>query len=95
MLDFGKRLKSLRLEKGWTQEMLAKRLGLSKSIVSAYETSLRYPSYEILVRICYVYGVSADYLLGIHSRREIDTSGLSAENERLVYQLIDALREKG
>ena len=95
MLDFGKRLKALRLEKGWTQEMLAKRLGLSKSIVSAYETSLRYPSYEILVRVCDVYGVSADYLLGIHSRREIDTSGLSAENERLVYQLIDALREKG
>ena len=94
-MTLGNRIRKLRVERGWTQEMLASRLDLSKSVISAYENSLRYPSYDVLIHIAGIFHVTTDYLLGIHSRREIDTSGLSAENERLVYQLIDALREKG
>lgn len=93
MLNFGNRLRALRQGKNWTQEELASQLGLTKSVVSAYETSLRYPSYDILIRLTAIFKVSSDYLLGIEKRPQIDVSGLSPENELLVRQLVDALKK--
>lgn len=94
MLNFGNRLRTLRQAKGWTQEDLSARLGLTKSVVSAYETSLRYPSYDILIRITSLFNVTSDYLLGIEKKQMLDISGLSPEKETLLCQLADALREK-
>ena len=46
MIDFGKRLKTLRVQAGFTQEQLAERTGVSKSIISCYERYQCYPSLE-------------------------------------------------
>jgi len=94
LLNFGNRLRALRTGKGWTQAELAAQLRVTKSVVSAYETSLRYPSYDILIRICAIFHVSSDHLLGIEKQSMLDISGLSEENERLVRQLATALQEK-
>ena len=97
MVNFGGRLRALRKEKGLTQEQLAARLGVTKSVVSAYENSLRYPSYDILIRIASIFHVSTDYLLGVREERlrNIDITDLSSENARLVCQLVEALKDKG
>ena len=92
MVDFGNRLRALRIAKGWTQSQLSSRLGLTKSVISAYETALRYPSYDILIRIAALFGVSSDYLLGIEAAQTLDVTGLSDEHVELVRKLIDALR---
>ena len=92
MVDFGKRLRALRISRGWTQAQLSARLGVTKSVVSAYETSLRYPSYDILIRIAAIFGVSTDYLLGVEPEQTMNISGLSPEHALLVRQLVDALR---
>ena len=94
MVDFGNRLRLLRKEKGWTQGDVAIRLGVTKSVVSAYETSLRYPSYDILIRITKIFGVTSDYLLGIEKKQPLDLSGLSEESKQLVYQMIKALKRE-
>ena len=94
MLNFGKKLRELRSNKGWTQEELASKLRLTKSVISAYETSLRYPSYDVLVRICTIFNVSSDYLLGIEKQQPIDIGGLSDENKLLVLKMVEALKEK-
>ena len=94
MVNFGNRLRDLRNSKNMTQQQLAERLGLTKSVISAYETSMRYPSYDVLIHIASIFKVSTDYLLGVERNRSIDISGLSPENERLVYQLVEALKEK-
>ena len=44
MVNFGNRLKALRREKDMSQAQLAQRLGLTKSVISAYETGIRQPS---------------------------------------------------
>ena len=64
MVELGSTLKRLRLKKGMTQADIAKDLGLTKSVISAYETGLRLPSYDILIHIATIFGVSTDYLLG-------------------------------
>ena len=92
MVDFGNTLKTLRLRKDMTQAQLANKLGLTKSVISAYETGLRLPSYDILIHIARIYNVSTDYLLGIEQKQEIDLSGLSQEEINALLNLINAMK---
>ena len=41
MVDFGNRLKTLRIQNNMTQFQLSQKLGLTKSVISAYENGLR------------------------------------------------------
>lgn len=93
MVDFGNRLKTLRLKENMTQEQLARRLGLTKSVISAYETSLRQPSYEVLIHIAKIYHVSTDFLLGLENKHEIDLSGLTQSEISALMNLIKAMKE--
>ena len=92
MVDFGNTLKTLRLKNNMTQAQLAHKLGLTKSVISAYETGLRLPSYDILIHIAKIYSVSTDYLLGIERKQEIDLSGLSQEEINALLNLIKAMK---
>ena len=49
MIEFGNTLKALRIQNNMTQAQLAQQLGLTKSVISAYETGLRMPSYDVLI----------------------------------------------
>lgn len=99
MVDMGKKLRELRQERQWTQGQVAERLGVTVSVVSAYENGIRYPSYENLVKLAGTFGVTADYLLGISGRRSSDSrhlvslDGLTPSKISLVISLIDALKE--
>ena len=57
-------LSRLRRGAGQSQRQAAERLGVSQGVLSHYETGLREPKLEFIVRACDYYGVSADYLLG-------------------------------
>ena len=94
MVDFGNRLKTLRLRENMTQAELAKKLDITKSVISAYETGLRLPSYDVLIHIAKIYKVSTDYLLGIENKQEIDLSGLSKEEIEALLNLIKAMKRK-
>ena len=68
MQYFGEKLKVMRELKHLSQEELGRRIGLSGSVISAYEKSRKYPSIETLIKmikICSELSVSADYLLGL------------------------------
>ena len=51
MLDFSQRLKQLRRDRHLTQAQVAKRIGVTAAMVSSYETDIRLPSYEVMVRL--------------------------------------------
>lgn len=44
MFDFGERLKKLRKEKNWTQQQLANKIELSKTVISKYENGIQMPN---------------------------------------------------
>lgn len=94
MVDFGNRLKTLRLREDYTQAQLATRLGLTKSVISAYETGLRMPSYDILISISRIFKVSTDYLLGLESKQEIDLSGLTEQEVTALLNLIRVMQKR-
>ena len=93
-MDFGSRLKELRVQAGLTQKQLGDRLGVTKSVVSFYELRERTPSPEVLVKIAAVFHVSTDYLLGIEKGKSIDISGLDSEDEKVVRSMVELLRKK-
>ena len=99
MVELGTRLKELRLEREWTQGQVGKRVGGTASIISAYETGIRQPSYEVLIRLAHLYDVSSDYLLGISGKKTPDAQflvsldGLTPAKIVMVTQLIAALKE--
>lgn len=61
---FAQRLKTLRKERGITQQQLADGVGISKGGLSYYENSGRTPDISILERFADFFGVTTDYLLG-------------------------------
>jgi transcriptional regulator with XRE-family HTH domain len=94
MVDFSQRLKQLRTDKHWTQAQVAKKIGVTASMVSSYETDIRLPSYEVMIRIADIFGVTVDYLLGREGTRNLDISRLSSEAAALVCSLVELLEHK-
>ena len=94
MVDFGNILRKLRMQERMTQQQLADRLGVTKSVVSYYELQERSPSPEILIKLAAIFHVTTDYLLGLEPREIIDLSGLDDEDIATVKQMIAVLRRK-
>ena len=63
-MDFKERLKELRKKRGYSQVVLAEKLGLSKSTIGAYETGDIKPSVEALELIADFFNVNMSYLMG-------------------------------
>lgn len=93
-MDFGSRLKELRKQSGLTQQQLAERIGVTKSVISFYELRERTPSPEVLIQLSYIFHVSTDYLLGIKRGRVIDVSELDDEDIKAVQLIVDRLKKK-
>lgn len=63
-VDFGDRIRQLRLETGLSQEAFAAKLGISKQILSLYEMGKRSPKIAQVKKYAELLKVSVDYLLG-------------------------------
>jgi transcriptional regulator with XRE-family HTH domain len=70
MSSIGERIRLLRLEKGWTQEVLADLLGVSRLAVARWETGERKPRKKYLDKLAEVLGVSKEELLGVEKQEE-------------------------
>lgn len=57
------RIKALRERKGWTQEMLAEKAGMSRSHLARLETAKQDPNLSTLEKIAEALGVKAASLL--------------------------------
>ena len=93
-MNFGEKLKMLRTGQKMTQQALADRIGVAKSVVSYYESGERYPSYDVLVRIAHIFHTTTDYLLDMKRELVIDVSGLSEDDIAAVTSVVEALKRK-
>lgn len=80
------RIKQLREEKHFSQQQLADKLSVTQSSVSKYEIGLAEPDMKSIIIMTKLFGVSADYLLGISdSRINVSASDLK-EDEMLILR---------
>lgn len=75
-----------------TQAELAKRLNVTKAVVSYYENQERSPSPDVLIKIATIFHVSTDYLLGLSYRKMLDVTDLNDDELTLVQITIETLR---
>ena len=94
MVDFSQRLKQLRNDKHLTQAQVAERVGVTASMVSSYETDIRLPSFEVMVRIADLFGVTVDYLLCREDKRFLDISELTDEEASVVCSMVEVLKNR-
>lgn len=95
--DFGERVRRKRQQKGWTQELLAKELGVSTSFVGHIERGSRKASMETLVQLANVLCVSTDYLLAgsLDNDNESYEKIIMAPKQRVVLrQILSSLNEQ-
>lgn len=85
----GERLKEVRSDHKDTQQMLADKLMVSKSTVQSWEQEKSSPSHELLVEICRLYHVSADFLLGL---KDDDPLFLSEREKELSNENLHLLK---
>ena len=96
-LIMGDKIKDLREKFGMTQTELAEKLGVSKSVVSAYEKGIRNPSYKVLPLLAKTFNVTELYFFekGEWQNQSItiDISDLTKEQQKLVISLVNELKE--
>ena len=86
------KIKQLRVQRGLSQTALAKQLGVSKSVVSSYETGVHLPPYDMLIQLAQLFSVSTDYLLGLSGNHAINVDGLTDTQIKAVSTIVDELK---
>ena len=93
MENIGKRIRIERMEKGITQNELARMLGMTQDSISLWEKGKRIPDTQYVISLCKVFGVSADYLLGLEDDfgvrvpAPVSTDILTAEEKKYIENL--------
>jgi transcriptional regulator with XRE-family HTH domain len=77
---FAEKLKRLRVQRGFSQKELSKKLDIKNSTFYRYESGRHMPSLEILGDICKKLNVTPNYFLGYES----DTKQLSREEMEMI-----------
>ena len=65
------RIKSLREDSDYTQSYVAAFLGTSQTMYARYERGANEMPVRHLVKLCKLYSVSADYILGFTSEKSV------------------------
>ena len=86
-IPFSERIKEIRKEAGETQEQFAKRLGISKQILSLYEQGQRSPKVSQIEKYAKVLNVSPDYLLGDSAEESAMRELLSSRKRKPFYEI--------
>ncbi len=84
----------LRESNNISQTALAKRLGITRSSVNAWELGINVPSTQYIIELSDIFKVSTDYLLCVPKTQSIDLSGLTEDDISIIYQLVLHLRNK-
>ncbi len=63
-------IRSLRIDRGYTQKQIGEYLGISQNTYSQYEIGiLNYPV-DVIIKLARFYDVSTDYLLGLTAEKQ-------------------------
>lgn len=84
---FGENLKTLRKQKGFSQEELAARLHVVRQTISKWEKNLSVPDADTLIRLAELLEVSVSELLGTKIENETITSDVADQLSRINEQL--------
>lgn len=93
MYDLCEQIAKHRNSAGLTQSALAKKLGVTRSAVNAWEMGLSIPQLKYVVEMSRIFNTTVDSMLNTE-REAVDISGLEEKEKAIVLSLVDCLKEK-
>ena len=96
-MTLGEKILTLRKTRGWSQEDLAGRIGVTRQALSRWESDAAVPDTVNVVQMADLFGVSCDYLLRdgwTEDRPDLPTGG-KAKEQRIVAWVVTALGAVG
>ena len=94
MYDLGEKIKQLRTERGITQTQLARKLNLSKSSISKYESGQKFPTLETLINMAAFFHTSLDELAGLEKGATISINELTQRQMAIIDALLIEFHNK-
>lgn len=103
MKEVGRRIATLREEKNLTQSALAHKIGVSRGLLSGWESGCRLPDVNSWYRLAMTFEVSTDYIAGTTSQRiskgasisdALDLNRLSDEGRDMLFEFYHMLLKR-
>lgn len=92
------RLTYLRNKNNYSQSFVAKQIGVTPALISAYEKQERKPSLDKLIALADIYHVSTDYILGRTYKDDssyiINVENLNDNQIRIVRELVENMNQR-
>lgn len=79
-MNMADKIFDLRKSKGWSQEELAEKMGVSRQSISKWESTAAMPDINRIVELAEIFGVTTDYLLK-DNHEEIPVKVVDTENK--------------
>ena len=91
-----KRLIALREKYNFSQSDIARQIGVTPALISAYENQERKPSLDKLMALADIFHVSTDYILGRSVKTDssvmVDVDGLSDKQIEIIRNIISEFK---
>ena len=90
-MEIGKKLKSVRVQKGFTQEAVAEKIQVTRQTISNWENEKSYPDIMSVVNLSNLYEISLDELLKGDKRmleHLEESTNIVKSNKKLVVTVI-------
>lgn len=88
------KIKKLREQLNMSQAELAKKIGITRSSVNAWEQGISVPSTQYIVELSEIFNVSTDFLLLSNNAKTVNVSGLTDEDILYINDSIIYLQKK-
>lgn len=101
-MAIGDKIQVLRKEHGWSQQLLAKKIGTSGPIVGRYERGEMTPSVEVAKKLADTFDVTLDFLVDDTGKtteikdktmlkRIMEIQALDTEDQKTIVHVLDSL----
>ena len=87
-------IKRLRENAGLSQSALARKLGVTRASVNAWEMELSAPTAQYLVALAQLFHTTTDDILGLEPQEQIVLRDMNEQEKRLVYDLVAYISER-
>lgn len=93
LYNLSQQIVNMRFKMGMSQAELARRLGVTRSSVNAWELGFATPQLKHVIEMAGIFSTTVDNMLNISEDVTINISDLNDEERQLVFNLVDILRK--
>lgn len=79
----GKNIKKFRLLKGWNQQQLGEKMGVSRQTITNWETDYRDPDLEKAFKLAEIFDISLEELIGQDGAKKVSSEIVKYNNNKL------------